>query len=95
MILARIYFVGSGLRAFAIDSSCTQECVIVKTCHAHHDCMINLWVLTKSNCHSHLDCKLCSRKLYFHTFPHASVRYLGLEYIARKLAVMFYTVLFF
>ena len=22
-----------GLRAFAIDSSCTQECVIVKTCH--------------------------------------------------------------
>ena len=32
-ILARIYFVGSGLHAFAIDSSCIQECVIVKTCH--------------------------------------------------------------
>ena len=32
-ILAQIYFVGSGLCAFAIDSSCTQECVIVKTCH--------------------------------------------------------------
>ena len=31
--MARIYFVGSGLHAFAIDSSCIQECVIVKTCH--------------------------------------------------------------
>ena len=32
-ILAQIYFVELGLHSFAIDSSCIQECVIVKTCH--------------------------------------------------------------
>ena len=79
-----------------LSTPCTQECVFVKTCHIM-TMDVQFMGTNKSNCHSHVDCKLCSRKLYFHTFPqqHASVRYLRFRVHSSHNSLLRSTVLYY